>query len=161
MAYLTYIIDNYDTLPPITAFVHASPTQWHNDVFPATHETLSRLDLSTVRRKGYVNLRCALAPGCPVSVRPFDEVYRRKENPVYSGFGVIYGELFNVSRVPDVIGAVCCAQFVVTRERIWSRPREEYALMREWAVQSALDSVGVGSVFEMLWHAVFQEGPVL
>lgn len=161
MAYLTYIIENYATLPPITAFVHASPEQWHNDVFATTNETLSRLDLSTVRRRGYVNLRCALAPGCPVSVRPFDESYKQKENPVYSGFEGIYGELFNGSRVPEIIGGVCCAQFVVTRERIWDRPREEYVWMREWVVRSKLDSVGVGSVFEMLWHVVFREGPVL
>ena len=166
MAYLSYIIDNYSNLPEITAFVHASPTQWHNDVDPEDQQTstlLSRLNLSTVKRKGYVNLRCSHTPGCPTAVRPFDSFYKEKDNLVYSQFDRLYMELFNVSisQVPDEIGGVCCSQFAVTRERIRGRRKEEYVWMREWASRSSLDNIGVGSVFEMLWHVVFLDGSVL
>ena len=166
MAYLTYIIDNYSILPEISAFIHASPTQWHNDADPLNYHTstlLSRLNLSAVKRNGYVNLRCSPTPGCPTAVRPFDPFYKEKDNPVYSQFGLVYTELFNVSiaEVPGEIAGVCCSQFVVSRDRIWGRKREEYVGMRDWASRSRLDNIGVGSVFEMLWHVIFLEGSVL
>lgn len=110
-----------------------------------------------------MNLRCSHTPGCPTAVRPFDPFYKEKDNPVYSQFGLFYTELFNVSiaEVPGEIAGVCCSQFVVSRDRIWGRKREEYVGMRDWASQSRLDNIGVGSVFEMLWHVIFLEGSVL
>lgn len=72
--------------------------------------------------------------------------------------------LFNVSsaEVPEVIAGVCCGQFVVSRERIRRREREEYVRMREWAMGiDWLDDLGVGSVFEMVWQVIFLEEAVL
>lgn len=82
---------------------------------------------------------------------------------MYSGFADIYMGLFNVSltEVPAEIGSVCCGQFVVSAERIRQRRREEYVRMREWAMGSDLDDLGVGSVFEMVWQVIFGKGPVL
>lgn len=165
-AYLTYIIEKYDSLAPLTAFVHAAPTQWHNDADPETKSTaqlLSALQLDIVRERGFVNLRCTASPGCPVAVRPFDPVFKAKGNPVYSEFADIYMGLFNVSlaEVPVEIGGVCCGQFVVSAERIRQRGKDEYVRMREWAMGSDLDDLGVGSVFEMVWHVIFGEGAVL
>jgi hypothetical protein len=97
-------------------------------------------------------------------VRPFDPAFKTKGNPVYAAFEEIYMGLFNVSsaEVPEVIAGVCCGQFVVSRERIRRREREEYVRMREWAMGiDWLDDLGVGSVFEMVWQVIFLEGAVL
>ena len=164
MAYLTFIIDNYDSLPESTAFVHASTVQWHNDVVgERTSNIFKELRLDTIQRKGYVNLRCHLEPGCPFSVFPLSpSEIDIKVHDVRSYFVDIYKELFNVSReqVPEQIGSVCCAQFALSRDRIRQRPKADYIRMREWALHTQLDTFGVGWVFEKLWHIVFGEEPL-
>ncbi|KAL9117786.1 MAG: hypothetical protein Q9187_005672 [Circinaria calcarea] len=164
MAYLTFIIDNYDGLPESTVFVHASSVQWHNDIVgDKTANIFKDLRLDTIQRKGYVNLRCHLSPGCPFSVFPLSPSKTDiKVNDVRAYFADIYKELFSVTQeqVPEQIGSVCCAQFALSRDRIRNRPREDYVRMREWAIHTELDTVGVGWVFEMLWHIVFGEKPL-
>ncbi|KAE8328613.1 hypothetical protein BDV39DRAFT_203820 [Aspergillus sergii] len=163
MAYLTHIIDNYDTLTDITVFMHASATQWHNDVGDTnSSNVLSMLRLDAVKQRGYVNLRCQHRPGCPTAVHPFDPELLSSSSIVYRNFTTIYTELFNTSieTVPQEIGGVCCGQFALTKERIHQRRREDYVRMRDWAFSTSLDNFTVGSVFEMLWHMVFLEDPV-
>ncbi|KAB8073870.1 hypothetical protein BDV29DRAFT_174668 [Aspergillus leporis] len=164
MAYLTHIVDNYENLTDVTVFMHASNIQWHNDIgnTNSTH-VLSKLRLESVKQKGYANLRCQYRPGCPTAVRPFDPEFSSSYSIVYRNFTNIYTELFNTTleQVPEVIGGVCCGQFALTRERIRRRPREDYLHLRNWALSTGLDNFTVGSVFEMLWHLVFLEDPVL
>ncbi|KAF3011284.1 hypothetical protein E8E15_000873 [Penicillium rubens] len=58
-AYLSYIVDFYHYLPDYSIFIHASPEQWHNDLFgPLTLDTLKNLRLESVAVNGYVKLRC-------------------------------------------------------------------------------------------------------
>ncbi|KAB8234893.1 DUF3431 domain-containing protein [Aspergillus alliaceus] len=163
MAYLTHIIDNYDDLTDIIVFMHASGTQWHNDVGGTNSSyLLTKLHLDVVKQRGYTNLRCQRRPGCPIAVRPLDPEYTSSSNIVYRNFTTIYTQLFNTSleQVPAEIGGICCGQFALSRERIHQRPRNEYVRMRDWALSTSLDNFTVGSVFEMLWHMVFLEGPV-
>ena len=72
MAYLSYIIDRYDALPDVVAFVHSSATAWHNNQLHegSTPMMLRELNYARVRRLGYVNLRCHWDPGCPGWVLP-------------------------------------------------------------------------------------------
>ncbi|KAI9665550.1 MAG: hypothetical protein M1831_001693 [Alyxoria varia] len=160
ITYLSFIIDNYDSLPPYVAFVHAGATQWHNDILgPDTSAILRNIRFDMVDRRGYVNLRCKHDPGCPVGVAPFDPTdidIRGKDIRAY--FVDVYMELFNVpsSEVPHEIGNVCCGQFVVSRQRIRDRPKSDYERMRRWALESSVThSFGVGWVFEKVWHIIF------
>ncbi|THC89006.1 hypothetical protein EYZ11_011547 [Aspergillus tanneri] len=163
MAYLTHIIDNYDSLTDVTVFMHGGASQWHNDVGDTTSSyLLSRLRIESIRRKGYVNLRCENRPGCPVAIRPWDPAFTSIDDIVYSNFTTIYTELFGlpVEQVPQEIGGICCGQVSVTKQRILERPLAEYIHIRDWALSTSLDNFTVGSVFEMLWHLVFMEDPV-
>ncbi|PYI00756.1 hypothetical protein BO78DRAFT_354979 [Aspergillus sclerotiicarbonarius CBS 121057] len=163
MAYLTHIIDFYDRLADVTAFMHASATQWHNDVGDMVSSSLlGRLSLDAVKQAGYANLRCQHRPGCPVAVRPFDPAMALNHNVVYRNFTSIYMDLFAVPReqVPSEVGGVCCGQFVLTRDRIRERPRDDYVRMRDWALTTDMDTFAAGSVFEMLWHIIFLEQPI-
>ncbi|KAL1959004.1 hypothetical protein VTO42DRAFT_3245 [Malbranchea cinnamomea] len=165
MSYLTFMIDYYDMLPEVMAFVHGNNDQWHNTMPGSLNsEILSGLRIDTVKAKGYLNLRCDWDPGCPTSVHPFNPTDTDiKSHDIRAYFADVYMEIFNVTReeVPEHIGGVCCAQFAVTRERVRQRPRKDYKRMRSWAMNTDLDSFGVGWVFEKIWHLVFLESAIL
>ncbi|KAG9529736.1 hypothetical protein KCU93_g3148, partial [Aureobasidium melanogenum] len=158
-AYLSYIIDNYDSLPEYSVFMHAKDEQWHNDVLgQKAADTIKALRFQHINATGFANLRCTLFPGCPLGVNPLDPTEQdilNKDTRAF--FAEIYMELFDVTReqVPRHIGNVCCAQFAVTRTRILERPRSDYERMLSWADQSREGDFGVGWVFEKVWDTVF------
>lgn len=159
-AYLSYVVNFYDSLPEYSLFVHSSPAQRHNDLFgPLTITALRNLRLDSVAAHGYVNLRCDLNPGCPTGVFPLNPSEADiKNRDIRYYFSDIYQELFNVPKeaVPAEIGNVCCAQFAVSRERIRARPKEDYERILNWMVTTKItDSFGIGWVMEKLWHIIF------
>ncbi|KLU90861.1 hypothetical protein MAPG_09386 [Magnaporthiopsis poae ATCC 64411] len=165
IVYLSFIIDYYDPLPDITAFVHEGREQWHNsELGPSTATILENLRVDTVRRRGYVNLRCKHDPGCPTDVNPLEPSPLDVERgDIRAHYADVYMELFNVSRdaIPKQLGHPCCAQFAVTRDRIHQRPREDYVRMRRWAMeQTVTTSFNAGWVFETSWHVVFGMPPI-
>ncbi|KAJ6121419.1 hypothetical protein N7512_003884 [Penicillium capsulatum] len=160
-AYLTYIVNHYDRLHPYSIFVHGMRDQWHNDVGGVrTNEQLSNLRFEAIDANGYINLRCQADPGCP------EFIYLKHPGPVTIAMKYLidvfpqqYAEIFGVdpSTAPKHVGASCCAQFAVTRDRIHQRPREDYERMLNWVTSTnSTDSFGVGWMMEKLWHIVFQ-----
>ncbi|KAF7718619.1 Uncharacterized protein PECH_006350 [Penicillium ucsense] len=107
-AYLSYITTFYDHLPTYSIFVHASPDQWHNDLFgPRTIDTLRNLRLQAIDAHGYVNLRCRHDPGCPTAVHPNNPSDSDiQNNDIRARFAEAYQQMFGVSadQVPDSIG---------------------------------------------------------
>ncbi|KAJ5767236.1 uncharacterized protein N7511_004852 [Penicillium nucicola] len=160
-AYLSYVIDYYDNLPPYSIFIHAGAQQRHNDLFgPDTSVILQNLRHEAIEAKGYLNLRCMHSPGCPTHVAPNHPSQADIEaGDARAHFAQIYRELFGMKVVvPDYIGAPCCAQFAVSRKQIQQRPKSEYVHMMNWvdgASAQLIDSYAVGWVFESLWHVVF------
>lgn len=142
------------------AFVHAGAEQWHNDILgPRTSTILQNLRLDRVAERGYVNLRCTHDPGCPVGVNPHEPTQIDIDaGDIRAYFVSVYMQLFGVEKeqVPQHIGGVCCAQFVVSRKRVLERPKKQYEAMLDWAINGKeTDSFGVGWVFEKVWHIVF------
>jgi len=163
VSYLYFIVSQYDNLPDYTAFVHAAKEQWHNDLFgPETARVLKNLRLDSVDKHGYLNFRCTLVDGCPLSVLPNNPSPTDiKNHDMRAFFAQMYGEIFATEDVPDHIGHQCCAQFAVSRAQILKRPKEDYQRMLDWAANTTLlDGPGVGWVFEKLWHIVFGMEPV-
>jgi hypothetical protein len=159
----SHIIDNYDTLPATTIFIHASRFAWHNDdpdydALP----TLRNLNLDYVQSSGYVNLRCAWVLGCPVEIRPHLDAAADvdKDGKAADGRKLTAKEIFKQAfeeimpgvEVPHAIGASCCSQFAVSREAVRARPREEYVRWREWLLRTPLADDLSGRVFEYIWH---------
>ena len=60
-----------------------------------------------------------------------------------------------LGEVPEKIAAPCCAQFAVSREAIRRRGVEIWRGLREWLVQTNLDSRSSGRVLEYTWHLWF------
>ncbi|CAF9932439.1 hypothetical protein IMSHALPRED_008892 [Imshaugia aleurites] len=71
----------------------------------------------------------------------------------------------------DAVRAQCCAQFVVARDRVWQRSREEYVALRQWLLDGSSDSGNIkhsqsgnvaprddrvaGRILSYLWHILF------
>lgn len=150
MGYLTYIVDHYDTLPSIIAFIHPHKTSWHNEDIELNNvDALNLLNLTFVEQAGYVNLRCGLNPGC-------------SDEPTMNSYVIpwVWTTFFEGTSTqdepfPGAIADTCCAQFVVSRTAVLQRPREDYIHFREWLLMTRLDDITSGRVMEYLWHIIF------
>ena len=56
---------------------------------------------------------------------------------------------------PTLVGAACCAQFAVSRDRVLARPLGDYERFREWVVETEKSDAKSGRVLEFLWHVIF------
>lgn len=157
-----YIIDHYEHLPAYNLFMHSQRFQWHNDEPDYDGVPLLRsFQFPYLREQGYVNMRCVWTLGCPDEVKPFeDEAIEVLEsrNTIKAVFRRSFQQLFPNNAVPSVIGVSCCAQFAVTREKILSRPIQDYIRMRDWLLNSSLEDEVSGRVFEYSWHSKSSRG---
>ncbi|KKY37746.1 hypothetical protein UCDDA912_g02260 [Diaporthe ampelina] len=163
MVYLTYIIDNYESLPDVIFFHHGHPRAWHQKLSSA--EEVARLRASYVLRAGYASARCL--PGCEnvVSLEGGEPASEMAALPLLSRKDHLVTVLENFlepARFPGLEGAVpsqlaapCCAQFAVSRERVLRRDREWWVKLREWLIEAPLPSMNSGRLMEHLWHVFF------
>ncbi|OQE21148.1 hypothetical protein PENSTE_c012G07471 [Penicillium steckii] len=203
MAYLTFLIDNYKNIPSSGAvFIHGSRWAWHNDAPDYDNAALLRdLDISAALAPlGYHNLRCDWSAGtCSSKVPAQGSLEMRLQSAVapwsaraasdmaLSGalasiFGGVEANAWKQAILGrnDAVRAQCCAQFVVSRERVWQHTREEYIALRQWLLDGSLrgeansrsgvssrrDQDGVvapvddkvaGRILSYLWHILFAE----
>lgn len=170
MAYLTYIIDNYDDLPNFVVFHHGHRRAWHQP--EPTPMKLRALNLTALSYDHYINLRCARDPGCTadtgidlVDVDPHDSRIHALMLPKF--WNTMFGNesMWDMGPPPTNVSVPCCAQFAVTREAIRSRPLAFWRAYRR-PIERDLDeykptwgpntnSYLVGICYEKLWHMVF------
>lgn len=155
MAYLTFIIDNYDHIPDAGAvFVHGNRFAWHNDdpSYDNLH-LLSQLNVSrAVARHGYANLKCdwsastcdvrdsppqgSLETSMRATVEPWndrvvsDSLLPKALAVLFGGADIEAARLTLGRR--DSVRSQCCAQFAVSKESILSHSRLEYRALRQW-----------------------------
>jgi len=156
MAYLTYIIDNYNLLPDISIFMHSHRHSHHNNqVFDGDAiEMIRHLSNNRVMRQGYVNLRCLHSPGCPHVLA--DEGAFGTAIPMQDGLRDMWDYIFPGKPPPYALEQPCCAQFAVSKERIWATTRARYIYYRDWLLQTELDDYLSGRVFEYTWQLIFK-----
>lgn len=157
MVYLTYIIDNYASLPDVSVFMHAHRWAHHNGGLLGNDavEMISRLSDSHVIRRGYVNLRCEWDPGCPDWLHPIHSQASlgKQEEAVLSR---CWRELFPSDPAPPFLSQPCCAQFALSRERILSIPMSRYIFYRDWILTTPLSDYISGRIWEYLWQYMFR-----
>lgn len=200
ITYLTFLIDNYAEVPAAGAvFVHGSRWAWHNDAPDYDNAALlASLDIPrALEPTGYHNLRCdwststclASAPAqgslemqlqsavSPWSARAASDIaLPRALASIFGGEGEDFiaaqqeaGLHLRLGRT-DTVRAQCCAQFVVSRERIWQHTRDEYVALRQWLLDGSDSDAGLrarndkaaprddrvaGRVMSYLWHIIF------
>ncbi|KAH8705989.1 hypothetical protein BGW36DRAFT_285956 [Talaromyces proteolyticus] len=171
MAYLTFIIDNYDHIPEAgVVFVHGSRWAWHND--QPTYDNaalLAALDISSALSSwGYHNLRCDWS----VQISPWD-ARAVSDNALPSALVSIFGGNEAASKKDsssnamlgrqDILRSQCCAQFVVSKENILQHSRDEYVALRQWLLDSRdisktaapRDDRVAGRIISYVWHILF------
>ncbi|KAJ9300932.1 hypothetical protein DTO271G3_2096 [Paecilomyces variotii] len=164
MAYLTFIIDNYASIPAAGAvFVHGSRWAWHNDAPDYDNAALlAALDVpAALAPWGYHNLRCDWsASTCPRSVAPQGSLENSLQAVVEPwsaraasdaalprALAALFGgdARYTVTREGmrlrlgrgDAVRSQCCAQFVVARNNIWQHSRDEYIALRQWLLDGS------------------------
>src|SRR5436190_2107120 len=152
----SHIINNYEHLPKYLAFIHALRYQWHNDDPMYDHvPVLQSLRLDSLAATGYQSLRCAWIIGCPAELHPLDpsqgEDHRSVTERLYA---IAFPQLLPNITVPEAVGAPCCSQFVVTRERIRRRSLDEYIKIRTWLQETPLQDSISGRIMEYTWHSM-------
>ncbi|KAG0650458.1 hypothetical protein D0Z07_3303 [Hyphodiscus hymeniophilus] len=183
MVYLTFLIDNYSDIPSAGAvFVHGSRWAWHNDAPDYDNAALLvKLNLTTaLATAGYHNLRCDWSLStCPLSTPPqgsmetsmqavlepwdaravSDAALPHALKTIFGGDEYAPdGDGRFLLRRNDAVRAQCCAQFVVSRERIWQHSREEYVALRQWLLDSnaaPVDDRVAGRILSYVWHILF------
>jgi hypothetical protein len=151
-----FIVDNYDQLPANILFLHAQRYQWHND--DPDYDglpLLRRFRIPYLQEKGYLNLRCVWVLGCPAEIRPLADAVNPTQTQAHAGhfYKEAFEQLFPGRVVPEVVGASCCAQFAVTKEKIRAQPREYYQGIQNWLLNSQLDDSISGRIIEYSWHS--------
>lgn len=162
MYYLTHIIDHYDSLSDINIFMHPHRIAWHTPELlnhDAT-EVLKRLSSEHVTREGYMNLRCHWDPGCPERIYP-GQTYRDNTKAEEIAIAKAWAEMFPGDPIPDALGAPCCAQFALSKERILSIPKTKFERYRNWLIRTNEVDWISGRVFEYFWQKIFAGAPKL
>lgn len=154
MAYLSYIIDNYDALPSTLAFLHSHRdgflSAWHTDTpYHDNVDALETLQIPFVQSNGYVNLRCNWNPGCEMAHRDNAHVTPEVWQDVFEGTTT------DKYQFPIKVGAACCAQFAVSKDQVRKRPLSDYNHFRDWIVDTEKSDAKSGRVMEFLWHIIF------
>lgn len=137
-AYLSYIVTYWDSLPKFVAFVHGHETAIHQ-----RHNIFDMLVQDPQwRTRGFTSLN-----------RTFWNVHLPGEDR-YERSKAVWGRVFKkyLGEMPGELSFDCCAQFVVSRERIRRLPRQAY---EEFLRYSMEPGHCVGCVFEMLWPLIF------
>ncbi|KAL8987197.1 MAG: hypothetical protein Q9177_003572 [Variospora cf. flavescens] len=165
MAYLTYIIDHYHALPSTLVFIHPHrrgfSEAWHTDTpLHDNVDALRALRIPFVQKNGYTNLRCNWNPGCELPHRKNKHVTPEIWREVFVGasrsiFSLKEKGLKEEEYLPGEVGAACCAQFAVSRDRVSQRPLSDYEGFRKWIVDTKLNDAMSGRVLEFLWHVIF------
>lgn len=165
VAYLTYLVQHYDTLPATIVFLppnidgydlsdyHAMRLMRHMKI----DFILRNLNIDYIQHVGYANLRCTRKPGCPAAIQPFRDP-PDTDRPLEAGMRDAWVELFNNTDVPEKVATPCCSQFVVSREMVWKRGVAEYKSYLDWL--KGPDVERKAKLLEYLWHVIFGQNAV-
>lgn len=158
MMYLSYVINNYDSLPDYSIFIHGHRESWHQEGDMVN--IINNFQLQALEDAGYAPLRCDWYPSCPREIRPIhhDVIVwgpgvHREDTEIE--IGKAWAALFVNETLPHTIASQCCAQFAVTRKAIQKRSKAEFERMRQWIIDTRLSNDVSGRVFEKLWAYIF------
>lgn len=155
--YLSYIVENYNTLPETVAFMQAGRMDWHD---PLPKDTvMNQWDWSTAVAHGGIAFLptaapCLIEDSEPQTVQGADAEMRQQQErrkrlvpdaelcpavvehspPQMETVRSVWGELFEseLGPLPKHWFTKCCAQFQVTRDAIHQHPLEFYQSLLQW-----------------------------
>jgi hypothetical protein len=164
MMYLQYFYDFYDNLPDISILIHSEEKQWHVDdmLEQSMIFSLNHLDLREVQRREFLNLRVTWGIGCSAgSINTSRVIVESQDDPPEErSMQEAFRVNFNVYNVPEILATPCCSQIAVTKEKILSVPREQYAHHIKWLLDTRLPDFISGRIWEHMWQYLFLQKAV-
>ena len=139
-SYLRYILDNYDSLPEHIAFIHGHEHAWHHKNGPL----LPLIESASLTDDMYFTL-----------YGHYDHGSISLEKSFVRDWHVVEPWLGPLPKTPPCHDFA--AQFIVSRNRIQSRPKKMYQVMYDYIVHPMTDHYGVGNFYEYIWHYIFKE----
>ncbi|KAJ3013319.1 hypothetical protein HKX48_005824 [Thoreauomyces humboldtii] len=152
--FIKFIIDNYDCLPKKTAFVHAHRTSWHTG--RPMDEILNTMDWD---RAEFFKLPSDRRGQTEVAKYPADRS-KGEDVPIEIHIFWLRWLKQKYGPAPERIDAACCAQFVVSRERILLNSKAWYTEVYEWLISEEIPTYWSGRALEFSWHMLFGENPI-
>lgn len=153
MAYLTYIIDHYDTLPDYMVFVHGHERSWHQQEH--LQQKIRALNLTALDEEGYISLRCGAQMGCErLPYIDTQHVNWSGEGRMCDFWHTITGE-----RCPRYVSYKCCAQHAVTRSAVRKRSKDAWIRIRSPIMEKGMDEWLSGMLYEKFWHMLLGTAP--
>jgi len=140
LVYLDFILTNYDSLPNATVFIHGHRESWHrHDIVPMLR---------------YLKWN---APYASLNYERFSSFVPSGRDWPY--FESVWPTLFQdtLGDMPRHVNRYCCAEFVVSRERILGRSRAFYQRLYDWLRTTRISSRWSGRVMEHSWGLIFGE----
>lgn len=180
--YLQYIVDNYDRLPETVVFMHAHRHGWHmKDKVPLLQRLRwGQIGFANLRHQGFKDWDCGSPfkrkffpcgwEGAIVTPRqPFTKTFFQQPQPgpvarysmnVHRFWRVLFQD--ELGPLPELIYTQCCAEFVVSRDRILAHPKAFYKriLAKINSYNLKQFSYELALAFEYSWHIIFGEPPV-
>lgn len=152
MAYLTYIIDNYDDLPDVIFFRKDKGKPWYQDL--ASDREVALLRPKYVIKHGFANARCPhecenviLLKGDPIKWKDFSSHGDDARISTMLKHFLGPGEEF-----PKKISTPSYAQFAASREAIQRRKKEWWIRLRQFLVDTPLSDKEAAKVLAHTWH---------
>lgn len=152
--YLRYIIDHYERLPDVIAFVHGHRTAYN---MKSPDDMVMALRSIKWGLYDYMPLQTALK---------MTLIYRKNISKSDTAFSRVqtdfnhdmWTKLFQeaLGPVPNFTQFYCCASFAVTREIILKHPKLFYENVYNYILSIREEIVGLtGGMLEGIWHIIF------
>ncbi|KAJ1547059.1 hypothetical protein HK096_004398 [Nowakowskiella sp. JEL0078] len=156
-AYLKYILENYDTgFPDVVLFLHGHETAWHVCEIDGNMATLIRAFRFT--RFPFSNLKYTNYYSLPHNWTSHPELRSQNQAQfhVADHWDLFRGD--SDEAVPGPLASHCCAQFAVSRSRLYSRPKEYYQKIYDFLMSGQMSDFWNSRMLEFAWAIIFREG---
>ena len=143
-SYIKFIIEYYDNLPEFVVFLHGHENAWHQNL-----RILDAIRCAKKRKYGYISLN-----NCVIQKLEWST-----GNKGYDMLASLWEKDFKPylnMDMPEYFYHDCCAQFIVSRERIRLRSKAAY---KHWynLVFQIKNDYHLALAFEMVWPVIFGE----
>jgi hypothetical protein len=153
-AYLKFIIQNYDNLPNHVAFIHGHEKAWHQRFKANLLDVIT--NCAKYKEHGFISLNNYF-----IDDRYLDNKYMQKLHQIWDKEFRPY-----LNRdPPSHLYYDCCAQFIVSKERILRHSKDTYQswynLIINYPKNDHDHGHEIATLFEYIWHIIFGEPDVI
>ncbi len=149
-AYLRFIVEYYNRLPQNVVFIHGHEKDWHQNL-----DILKAIECADMETYGFVSINNSLMLddarwGEPIVRDWYDGATKKLWEDVLK-------PVLGFDLPPHSMRIDCCAQFVVSRNRIKRLSRDVYRSLLQYILDSSENDKSIAIAFEYTWHAIFGE----